>query len=839
MRLLIRRLGTLVDVSPDGRASLPQEVLDQLAPHLTYDHKQILRGHQAWDHQSGLREGIQIQPRNLFRLEQGRLTTGYGFIPKILRILQAAGHDVRFIDLSPPRERPDCYEPDWANLTQHFNPRPRQIECLEVMDQVNGGIINATMGFGKAQPVTARVLTPSGWRRMGDLRVGDFVIGSDGAATRVNGVFYQGLKDVASVHFSDEVAVLCCLEHLWSVQTASQRYQGQGFQTLTTAEIADDLTHPNGDSKWFVPVVQPVQFTQAADLPLDPYLLGCLLGDGALTRRVGFSSADQELLDILAVIVEPMGLHLQHYSAYDYGITHGKKNTLNPIWELLGNLGIAGKKSTDKFIPAAYKYAGITARIECLRGLMDTDGTISDDSRRYAEFGSVASQQLAEDLCEMVRSLGGVTRVQIKDQPEGQYYRVRTNLSINLFRLSRKADLWKGNKQQGRTKAIRAVAPAGRAECVCISVAAEDGQYVTEGYTITHNTHMFTAVAWLYPRAKIAIVVKPKDVAERIVRRLTRHFPNVGHVGGGKRIKGERITVYTAGSMHHSDGDYDILLCDEAHQLMSGKHSEDLGRYFRQTRNFGYTATPEGRLDGAHVKLEMFFGPEVFQLLYPEAVQLGLVVPIRVRWLPINMQDNPAHNKTGVTRMRWGIWRNQLRNSVFAADVRAHYGADDQVLMAVATVDHAIHMWNLLPEFTLCYSNSENIDFEGYKRSGMLPERFRPITSDLRDSYRTAFEEGSLKKVIATDVWSTGVDFEQLQVLYRLDARESEILNSQWPGRVSRISDGKGFGEIVDGIDYFDKTLSRKSVTRKRHYGKHEWTQDWPTARRQNGIINA
>lgn len=501
MRLLIRRLGTLVDVSPDGRASLPQEVLDQLAPHLTYDHKQILRGHQAWDHQSGLREGIQIQPRNLFRLEQGRLTTGYGFIPKILRILQAAGHDVRFIDLSPPRERPDCYEPDWANLTQHFNPRPRQIECLEVMDQVNGGIINATMGFGK--------------------------------------------------------------------------------------------------------------------------------------------------------------------------------------------------------------------------------------------------------------------------------------------------------------------------------------------------THMFTAVAWLYPRAKIAIVVKPKDVAERIVRRLTRHFPNVGHVGGGKRIKGERITVYTAGSMHHSDGDYDILLCDEAHQLMSGKHSEDLGRYFRQTRNFGYTATPEGRLDGAHVKLEMFFGPEVFQLLYPEAVQLGLVVPIRVRWLPINMQDNPAHNKTGVTRMRWGIWRNQLRNSVFAADVRAHYGADDQVLMAVATVDHAIHMWNLLPEFTLCYSNSENIDFEGYKRSGMLPERFRPITSDLRDSYRTAFEEGSLKKVIATDVWSTGVDFEQLQVLYRLDARESEILNSQWPGRVSRISDGKGFGEIVDGIDYFDKTLSRKSATRKRHYGKHEWTQDWPTARRQNGIINA
>jgi hypothetical protein len=501
MRLLIRRLGTLIDVSPDGRSPLPEEVVYQLAPHLTYDHKTILRGHQQWDPATGNREGISIEARNLFRMEQGRLTTGYGFIPKLTRILQGAGHDVRFIDLSPERQRPDCYEPDWDNLHRHFEPRPRQIDCLQVIDQVQGGIINATMGFGK--------------------------------------------------------------------------------------------------------------------------------------------------------------------------------------------------------------------------------------------------------------------------------------------------------------------------------------------------THMFSALSWLYPRAKIAIVVKPKDVADRIVRRLTRDFPNVGHIGGGKKRKGERITVYTAGSIHHSDGDYDFLFCDEAHQLMSEKHSEDLGRYFRQTRNFGFTATPEGRLDGAHVKLEMFFGPEIFRLLYPEAVSLGLVVPIRVRWLPVRLDANPAYNKTGVSKMRWGIWRNQPRNAVFANDVRTTYGPDDQVLMAVATVDHAIHLWNLLPEFTLCYSNSENIDFEGYKRSGLLPERFQPITSDRRDGYRTAFEEGTLKKVIATDVWSTGVDFEQLQVLYRLDARESEILNSQWPGRVSRISEDKGYGEIVDGIDYFDKTFERKSQTRKRHYGKHEWEQDWPKGRRQNRLINA
>lgn len=498
MRLLIRRQGNLIDVSPDGHSALSPEVGNLLAQHLTYDHKTVLRGHAQWDAASGSREGIQIEPRNLFRNEQGRLTTGAGFTAKITHLLQGAGHDVHFTDISPVRQRPDCYEPDWDNLNRHFSPRARQIECLERVAATQGGIINATMGFGK--------------------------------------------------------------------------------------------------------------------------------------------------------------------------------------------------------------------------------------------------------------------------------------------------------------------------------------------------THLFNALCWLYPKAKIAIVVKPKDVAARIVRQLTRYFPNIGHVGGGKKLYGERITVFTAGSMRHSDGDFDFLLADEAHQLMSTKHSEDLGRYFRQTRNFGFTATPEGRLDGAHVKLEMFFGPEIFRLLYPEAVRLGLVVPIRVRWLPVRSNDNPAHNKTGVSRMRWGIWRNQQRNAIFANDVRATYDADTQILMAVATVDHAIHLWNLLPEFTLCYSNSENVDFEGYKRSGMLPESFCPITSALRDGYRTQFEEGTLKRVIATDVWSTGVDFEQLQVLYRLDARESEILSSQWGGRPSRLFEGKECSEIIDGIDYFDKTLERKSLKRKSHYKQHEWEQDWPRSRRQNSI---
>jgi len=496
MQIVIRRSGTLIDVSPDGHSPLPMHVADLLVPHLTYEHRELLRGAKAWNPVSGERKNMNITKPRMFRFEQGRLTTGYGFVAKITRQLQAHGHDVRYLDISPPKARPDCYVPNWENLHARFVPRPRQIECLEVIASTYGGVIDATMGFGK--------------------------------------------------------------------------------------------------------------------------------------------------------------------------------------------------------------------------------------------------------------------------------------------------------------------------------------------------THLFAAVCHLYPTARVAIVVKPKDVCARIVRQLTASFPNVGQVGGGKKRMGDRITVFTAGSAHHArNEDFDILLCDEAHQLMSKDLSAKLGSAFTNTRNYAFSATPDGRLDGAHAKLEMFFGPTIFYLPYPEAVELGLVVPMHVRWLQFTGTGNPANNKSGVTAQRWAIWRNDERHACIANDVKTNYAADHQILIGVAVIDHAIRLWRHLPDFELCYSGIEDEDFEGYKDTGLIPRNFMQMTSERRDNMRTAFEQGTLKRVIATDVWSTGVDFESLQTLYRADARESEILDSQWPGRCSRIFEDKEQGEIVDIVDCFDAKFKRKSENRKRHYAKHKWSQDWPRGRRQ------
>jgi len=76
-----------------------------------------------------------------------------------------------------------------------------------------------------------------------------------------------------------------------------------------------------------------------------------------------------------------------------------------------------------------------------------------------------------------------------------------------------------------------------------------------------------------------------------------------------------------------------------------------------------------------------------------------------------------------------------------------------------------------------------------------------------------------------------------LQVVYRCDARESEIMDAQGPGRVSRIFEGKAYGEVVDCVDTFDKALGNKSRTRRRHYKKREWAQQWPGGTRQISIV--
>ena len=335
-------------------------------------------------------------------------------------------------------------------------------------------------------------------------------------------------------------------------------------------------------------------------------------------------------------------------------------------------------------------------------------------------------------------------------------------------------------------------------------------------------------IGTLLPHARIDIVAKEKSVLyETLYVELAAALPDVGIVGAGKNVRGRRIMCYMADSLHKSDGDADILIADEAHQLCTDRYAERLGRYL-DSWNYGLSASLDMRPDGLDFRSEAVFGPTVFTMTYREAQEAGLVVPITVFWSNVIMDFDPESGCREHERDLFGIWANEHRNSVIAEDAR-RYDASTQVLINVDKVEHAVRLKSLLPEYTLVYGEaSMDLDrLDAFKRSGLLPPEEELVTSERRHELTKLFKAGKLTKVIST-VFKTGVNSPTLGVVIRGDGQSSPISDIQVPGRASRITGEKSEGIIHDYLDQFNSRCRRKAKRRQKSYEGQQWTQVFP-----------
>jgi len=175
---------------------------------------------------------------------------------------------------------------------------------------------------GRAQPLTAKVLTPDGWRPIGDLAVGDLVVGSDGLPTPVLGVYPQGRRPVYRVTTQDGASTLACGEHLWTVRTPDDRSHGRPSRVLQTQEMIGQLRRGHVH-RYELPLVDPVEFVPQ-EVPIDPYALGLLLGDDCLTTSTtpSFSTADPELAQALEAALPGIELYRETESVMDVALLH-------------------------------------------------------------------------------------------------------------------------------------------------------------------------------------------------------------------------------------------------------------------------------------------------------------------------------------------------------------------------------------------------------------------------------------------------------------------------------------------------------------------------------------
>lgn len=365
---------------------------------------------------------------------------------------------------------------------------------------------------GRSQPIFTNVLTLDGWRPIGDLQVGDLVIGSNGEPTPVLGVYPQGERDIYRVTAQDGSWTLACGEHLWTVRTRDDKRRDKPWRVLETQEMIGNLRAAHYRRFELPLLTAPVCFPER-EVPLDPYALGLLLGDGCVSgrRTPSFATADLELISALETSVP--GVKVRSRGGYDYLINRmptprdaeGGLLT-HPLKQALRTLDLLGSKSYSKFVPDDYLYNSAEVRLAVLQGLLDTDGgPVTQKDRTCRIQYTTTSILLRDDVIALVQSLGGVayTRrraaegrksgsAQGRDIPfrrDAHIIDIRLPEGIEPFRLAHKRDKYHAAGGGGRPmRFIDSIEPAGREETVCIQVAAEDSLYVTQDYLLTHNT---------------------------------------------------------------------------------------------------------------------------------------------------------------------------------------------------------------------------------------------------------------------------------------------------------------------------------------------------------------
>jgi len=332
------------------------------------------------------------------------------------------------------------------------------------------------------------ILTPRGWRKHGDLKVGDYVFGSDGKPTRIIEISGKGIADY-EVEFYNGEMIKCNGEHLWTVYDRSSR---KWITRETKSLLSSRFKSGNTRARFQLPLSVQCKFKKKKQ-PLDPYFLGLWLGDGSYKApRITHNSK----------VIKPILKKLKKRGIKPSNILDNKQgfsknsNSKHYYFSYQGVLEELRKLNLikNKHIPKIYKYASIRQRKEILAGLIDTDGCC--DGYRI-RIGTI-HKRLAKDIYDIALSLGYRPYIMINDNPpntDNIYYSIGFNVTSKLPIVK------KYKRPVGfpvvRRIGIKEVRIAKRPEVGhCIIIENKDGLYhVGKKNILTHNS-LTASVFW-------------------------------------------------------------------------------------------------------------------------------------------------------------------------------------------------------------------------------------------------------------------------------------------------------------------------------------------------------
>lgn len=397
---------------------------------------------------------------------------------------------------------------DFTTKATPFTPTP-----WPDLNQIIGGwkpgglyVIAARPGVGKALALDTPIPTPTGWTTMGDIKVGDKVLGLDGKPTTVTfatEVMYN--HTCYNVTFNDGETIVADADHRWITETRASRKAANAAKkyahtspharkqrkhypsVITTKQIAETVHTKDGRANHSLPDITPIQLPEQ-DLTIDPYILGYWLGDGTSTSNQ-ITSWKKDASHII-----------NHISKYGYHYTtQDDHNCLRITFSRTPIGSRQGSTKTDlrnldliknKHIPSIYLRASIEQRTQLLRGLLDSDGYVSKNGT--VQYCTV-DERLAHGVLELARTLGirpvmTTKTVKGRDEAHSTAYTITGMFTRNHITLPRKRDRIP-EKRRNLRRYIVACEPTTSVPVRCIQVDNHDHMYLA-GTTMvpTHNT---------------------------------------------------------------------------------------------------------------------------------------------------------------------------------------------------------------------------------------------------------------------------------------------------------------------------------------------------------------
>ncbi len=465
-------------------------------------------------------------------------------------------------------------------LTDH------QLEAAKTMIEQGGGIALAGTGFGKAQPLYCKILTPDGWTTMGDIQKGDLIFTPKNTITRVVDTFDQGVTKVYKVSFEDGGETFCHPDHLWKIyNTRWYADDKEPYSLYTTKQIIENMKKTK--NSFYVPSIPiPINFRKH-EYYIDPYLAGSILPFVELkndkliiTEQSASTHRHSQILLMDAIDV---------YAKYGIGLkvrTSGKTKIGGDTVGILTATDDYSQKILDavndfivnnKTIPLQYIHCAQEDRLRFLQGMCDVGGMISVNGQINV---LVYHAQLRKQVMEMILLQGG-TLDPLNNRPHyNKQYGITVYFSHSKpdefftivekkkhFYLHRAENLELVTKISKNRKIV-SIDYHGQEETKCILLEDSDHLYITDDCIITHNTILNAVLVDSYAKkgCKTLTIVPAKTLIKQTVEQFEVLGLDVTHYNSGNpSLDHDHIvtTWQTLQNVPHIMSQFQMVVVDE------------------------------------------------------------------------------------------------------------------------------------------------------------------------------------------------------------------------------------------------------------------------------------